>query len=331
MKKLYDVLGLQQDASHDDVKKAYRTLAKVHHPDKGGDEETFKKIGKAYEVLSDPEKRAQYDATGDENMESGPGRNPYDLFSQMFGSFAGFNIRNPFANFQAAQQARGPNVFHFLKISLKDAFVGVEKNLRVSIDRKCASCYSKCGDCRGNGSITTHIQNGPFVQVVNAPCKTCCGKKVLYDNSSGCSKCTGTGTIHETKEITLTLPQGIMHGEKIKFPELGIQSTPMETPGDLYFEVMIEPDGTFQRDGNNLIYRHRLSLKESLVGAKITVPLYDKSVDIDTTDLGVIYPGFKHVVKGRGMKTSGDLVVEFAVEYPPLLSQSVREELSRLL
>jgi DnaJ family protein A protein 2 len=331
MKSLYKTLGLAEDATTDDVKKAYRSLAKVHHPDKGGDEETFKKIGKAYEILSDPEKRAMYDANGDENLKATPTGNPYDLFSQMFGSFAGFNLHNPFSNFQATQPSRGPNIFHFFKISLRDAFLGVEKKLSITVQRGCKDCCSTCVPCGGTGSTTTQTRNGPFVHVSRGPCLNCSGTKVVYNLVKNCEKCNGTSKLNETREITLTLPQGIMHGEKIKFPDLGGQSSPLEQPGDLYFEVVVEPHPLFERQGDNLIYRHKVCLKESLVGANVTVDLFDGPVTIDTSELGVIYPGMRHLIKGRGMKPSGDTIVEFIVDYPQRLSKEVRDELSRIL
>jgi DnaJ-class molecular chaperone len=331
MKSLYKTLGLAEDATLEEVKKAYRNLAKVHHPDKGGDEETFKQIGKAYEVLSDPEKRAMYDANGDENMNATPGMNPHDLFAQMFGSFAGFNLNNPFSNFQQTPPARGPNIFHFFKISLRDAFLGVQKKLSITMQRGCTDCCSTCVPCGGTGSTTTQTRNGLFVHVARGPCRNCSGTKVVYNLVKDCEKCKGTCKLNETREITLTLPRGIMHGEKIQFPELGGQSSPLEPPGDLYFEVVVEPHELFERHGDNLLYRHKLSLKESLVGTRVSVDMFDGPITMDTAELGVIYPGRKHTIKGRGMKASGDFIVEFIVDYPERLSKEVREELSRIL
>lgn len=179
---MYEVLGLTKDASQDEVKKAYRKLAREHHPDKGGDPEKFKKVQEAYEVLSDPEKRENFDRFGTPDAPP-QGPNPNDIFAQMFGGAFG-GPRGP---------VRRSDHNHNLKITLEDAYRGLTRTFKVTLSKPCFACRKQCSQCRGRGSV--QIQMGPMA--FSQPCPSCGGQG---GGSSGCQECN-----FKTKSMNLSI------------------------------------------------------------------------------------------------------------------------------
>ena len=336
MPKLYDTLGVPSSASFDDIKKAYRKLAIQHHPDKGGDAEAFKTVQQAYDVLKDADSRRQYDSMGDaafeaHQMGSGPGQNMNDIFSQMFG-------HNHFGHMgPRPQQPQQPakNHVHNLKISLRDAFNGMTKNMRVGIHRPCTLCKRKCEQCKGNGTVTQITQNGPFVQMMTHPCQLCSGRGVQSVRGvSECGKCGGAGEWRDTQELKINVPPGIQAGFQVNFEGLGeqplVEGIP---PGNLIFEISIDEDIHFKRDRHDLLYDCRVSLADSIVGTKVVVPCFDGEVFLETRPLGILHPGKRHMIHQRGMPIPGNpghrgnLIIQFSISYPSgVLGDAERDE-----
>jgi DnaJ family protein A protein 2 len=317
--KLYDVLGVPQGAGQDEIKKKFRALAIKAHPDKGGDPERFKEIAHAYEVLSDEDKRRQYDALGDggfaqaqQGSGGGGGFDPHSIFEQFFGGFGGGfgggGQRNN-ARQQCAHHA------HVMSLSLAEAYTGVTKTVRVALTKACAGCRSPCYACNGVGCVQQLHRVGPFTQVSQQPCGQCQARGVTF---KGCNACGSAGHTKEERRIEVVLPPGVSTGHKARFAGLGEQPTrEHEVAGDLIMEVLVQPDRVFRRDGADLHMAPTLTFAASVVGAIVEVPHFDGAFQVDTAQWGVLQPGVPYRVPKRGMPPGGDLVLTFSVTYPP--------------
>jgi DnaJ-class molecular chaperone len=305
----YEILGVSKGCSEGELKKAYRKLAIVHHPDKGGDPEQFKKIQGAYDILSDPQKRQNFDQFG--NPDGPPQGNPFagggmpDIFSQMFGG------GNPF---QQPPQHQGPrrrnDARHELTISLDDSYRGLHKHLRVGLHKPCMKCRKKCPSCQGRGNI--HIQMGPMV--MQQPCPSCAAQGSIR---SGCGDCEGKGNKIEHLNLEVVIPAGIDNGGQVICKSLGEQPlNPDEEAGDLIFVIRVQSHPEFMRQGNDLIWSTKISFVDSVNGKRITIPHFDGDIDISTADWGVLDPREDYVIPGKGFK-NGKLRVQFNVVYPP--------------
>jgi DnaJ family protein A protein 2 len=297
---MYDVLGLTRDATADDVKKAYRKLAREHHPDKGGDPEKFKKVQEAYEVLSDPEKRENFDRFGTPDAPP-QGPNPNDIFAQMFGGAFG-GPRGP---------VRRTDHHHELKITLEDAYRGLTRMFKVTLSRPCFTCRKQCHPCNGRGSV--QIQMGPMA--FNQPCPSCGGQG---GGSSGCQECNFKTKKHETLNLELKIPAGVEDGATLVAGGMGEQAQkPGEDPGDLVFHIKIQDHPELMRQGRDLVWSTRISFEDSVNGKVIQVPHFDGPIQINTSDWGILDPREDYVVPGKGFVQGGKLRVSFNVVYPP--------------
>jgi len=302
----YDILGVPRDAQDQDVKKAYRKLAREHHPDKGGDAEKFKKVQEAYEILTDPQKRQNYDQFGTpEGPQQGGNPFPPDIFAQMFGGgFGGGAQRGPI---------KRSNFDHEIKISLEEAYRGTVKNLRVTLDKTCFNCKKKCQQCHGRGQI--HHQMGPMM--FNQPCNMCGGEGGV---SHGCGECQ-RGKKKEPLNLELKIPAGVAHGAVMTGHGLGEQPRNQgEEPGDVNFHIKIEDHPEFMRQGMDLVWSTKIPFVESVNGKKIKIPHFDGPIEIDTADWGVIDPREDYIIPSKGFKIDdkiGRLRVSFNVVYPP--------------
>lgn len=344
--KLYDALGVPQNASKEDIKRAYRKLAVQCHPDKGGDPEKFKEISNAYAILHDDEKRARYDQIGDMGMENGgmnagQGGMPFEtmdprhIFEQFFGGMPGFHFGDQFGDFERrpAPVRRADHV-HQIKISLADAYHGCQKMIRVSLQKTCMQCREKCHACQGKGSITDMRRMGFFTQMMTRPCDHCAGTGMMSRGKPSCTECQGTATYLEEKKQEVTIPRGVASGHQIRIKGCGEQTKdPAETAGDLVLQIHIQDDPNFQRVGSDLIYKIPLSFGESVLGKKITIPHFDVPIEIDTSSFGICKPEKAYVLEGKGMPLSGSnqfgkLMLIFQIAYPTkALSQEQKEKL----
>ena len=254
--KLYEVLGVDKDADEKQIKKAYRKLAVKHHPDKGGDEQLFKEISAAYEVLSDPEKRQLYDKYGLEGVDNeggpgGPGGD--DLFSMFFGGQGGRRSAGP---------RKGPSIQHPLKVSLEDLYNG--KTVKLAINRKVIVGDSKvCDRCKGQGVVMEVRQLGPGM---------------ITQMQRTCSQCNGQGTMAKTKNerkvVEVHIEKGATHNQKITFRGMADEMPGRET-GDVHFIVQEKDHDLFKRKGADLLLQKDISLNQALTGYSVSqlIPL----------------------------------------------------------
>lgn len=325
--KLYDVLGIQKGASKDEIKKAYKKMAMQLHPDKGGDPEQFKEVSRAYQVLSDDEKRNQYDQLGDENFrengpEGGPGFDPRDIFAQFFGGGGGpgfdfFGGGHPFGHGGGPQRPQKCSDHrHVWQISMRDAYFGVDKILKVSIQKPCRNCVETCYACQGRGMITQMTRMGMFTQMSTRPCNECSGSGKSVKGKSSCTQCSGKGNIPIENRIELKAPKGVQTGHHIRIPQMGEQSYERDDlSGDLIIEVLVQNHPIFRRDGNHLHMELPIPFVETILGKKYIVPHFDGDLEINTQDIGIIQPGKQYHISGKGFP-GGDLILQFHVEYP---------------
>lgn len=288
--KLYDLLGLQPGSSKDDIKRSFKKLAVTMHPDKGGDPDKFKEIVNAYEVLSDDNQRQQYDMFGDDGpQEHRFNFNPMaDLFQQFFN--------------HPMQQRHTQTTTYTVQISLKEAYTGVKKTIKVSSDKMCDSCRKKCPHCNGTGARNEMQNMGFIVHMLSHPCEACNGKGQV---ASGCSSCKN-GKVRQERLVHLDIPAGVDSNATLAVGQ------------DFVVHVTIANDPNFKRDNLNLVYTKKISLKDSIVGVKFVVPHFDSSLEFNTADWGIVRGDKKYRVIGKGFLGRGDLVIEFEIEYPKL-------------
>jgi DnaJ-class molecular chaperone len=299
----YQTLGIQKGAPEDEVKKAYRKLAMKHHPDKGGDPEQFKKIQGAYDVLSDSDKRRNFDQFGNPDGPGGHPENPFpaDIFAQMFGGFGGPKAPTKRANFD-----------HELKITMEESYRGAIRKMVVTLTKTCFDCRQKCNYCKGSGQISQ--QMGPMV--FNQPCPGCQAQGGMNTGCGNCSK----GSKKEVLNLELKIPQGIVDGTVMTGHGLGEQPKKHgEEPGDIVFYIRIQEHPEFMRQGNDILWNTKISFEDSVNGKFINIPHFDGIIKINTSDWGVLDPREDYVIPKKGFKFEdkiGNLRILFNIIYP---------------
>lgn len=305
----YETLGVSKESSSDEIKKAYRKKALEFHPDKGGSEEMFKKVTEAYEILSNEETKGKYDRG--ENLK---GNQNFQNFNHndIFNNFMNMHMHT---NSNVNRQIKRNDYVHNIKIMLEEVYTGTQKTLKVSLDKYCLKCNKKCKECNGNGIVNIVRSMGPFQMQSQMHCTSCkgTGEKVV----PGCNSCKN-GKIEEIKICVLNIKKGIKSGEKIKYEGYGEQShNETEVSGDLYFEIEILEDKNFirQNNGNNLIYKLKITFLESIIGKQINIPHFEGEIKMNINELGVIQPEIGYILKNKGLN-GGDLILTFKIEYP---------------
>ncbi|XP_004406369.1 PREDICTED: dnaJ homolog subfamily A member 2-like [Odobenus rosmarus divergens] len=310
--KLYDILGVSPGASENELKKAYRKLAKEYHPDKNpnaGDK--FKEISFAYEVLSNPEKHELYDRYGEQGLRegSGGGGGMDDIFSHIFGGglfgFMGNQSRS------RNGRRRGEDMMHPLKVSLEDLDNGKTTKLQLSKNVLCSACsgqggksgaVQKCSASRGRGVRIMIRQLAPgMVQQMQSVCSDCNGEGEVINEKDRCKKCEGKKVIKEVKILEVHVDKGMKHGQRITFTGEADQAPGVE-PGDIVLLLQEKEREVFQRDGNDLHMTYRIGLVEALCGFQFTFKHLDGHQIVVKYPPGkVIEPGCVRVVRGEGM------------------------------
>ena len=305
MKNYYEILGIEENSSQEDIKKAYRKLAVQYHPDKGGDENKFKEVTEAYEVLSDEQKRAQYNNQKNNPFAGGGGFE--DLFANMFGG------GNPFANFQQRRQPTAPSKVIKLKITPIDSYLGSEKSFTYNKENQCGKCGGGGGDrqackpCGGTGSIVRQFGTGFMVQQVRTACETCGGRGYTLIHS--CYFCNGKGTKTEIQEVKIKLPVGIDSGQYMKLQNYGDFNNGVY--GDLVIQIEVESKDGFEKMNNDLIYNLFLNLDE-LKSSTYRIP--HPMGDLNTTAPKIVDTSKPLRLKGKGYN-GGDMYVKLNVRF----------------
>ena len=316
----YKILGVQKDASENEIKKAFHKLALLNHPDKGGDKEKFQKINIAYETLSDTDKRREYDNPNqfaNINNMGHPGG-----FHQFFNPFD--NIFNPgmsggmhFNSTPLQPKKCNDSIFN-VNLELKDIHNDLTKTYKISIKKVCLKCLNKCDICHGSGKQTITRQMGPMTQMITSTCNNCNGKGEILHKNITCD-CNGKEII-ENKKLEVKIPKCIKNGHTITFEGLGEQPyNKIDKPGDLLFKIYVkDSDENFSRRDNNLIHTVNIDLRSSIIGTNITIPQYDNPIHLNINTLGVINPKKEYILFNMGLGGKGNLILRFNIEYPEI-------------
>ena len=363
----YEVLGVNKNATDDELKKAYRKMAKQYHPDanpnnKEEAEKKFKEVNEAYETLSDPQKRRMYDQFGPDGPQGfGGGQGPFgggysyttsgfdgfgdfgdlgDIFSSFFGGGFGGNSR------QSARKNSGPKKGSDLNLSMditfEEAFLGIEKEVYITRNETCDHCHGsgskpgtnpvKCSECNGTGQVT-QIQNTILGQVqTRRTCSKCHGTgEVITDV---CEVCRGKGTVRKQPKIKVKIPAGIDDNQTVVLRGEGEPGAKGGSKGDLYITLKIKPHSIYTRKGNNVHCDIPVTITQATLGAELEIPMVDGSKETFKIPEGT-QTGTKFIIRNKGFKyinsnNQGDFVFTIQVQTPKKLTKEQRELLIEL-
>lgn len=343
-KNYYDILGVDKKATKDDIKKAFRKLAQQHHPDKGGDENTFKEITEAYSVLSDDKKRREYDNYG-QTFGAGGGPQGFD-FSGMGGSqFAEFDLSDLFEGFgdifggRGQRVKRGRDISMDIEITFKESILGTKRSVLITKVGKCDTCdgsgakpgtkMEDCATCGAQGKVreTRNSPLGAFTSV--RTCPVCEGAgKIPKDK---CATCAGRGVLRKEEEIKLDIPRGIDGGEMIRLPGQG-EAIKGGVPGDLYVKVHVKPHAVFKKEGANIVMTLPLKLTDALLGTTVSVTTIDEKVlDVKVPPMSETEETLR--IRGKGVELehgTGDLLIHVRAALPRKLSGKAKKIVEEL-
>ncbi len=339
----YETLGVAKNASPDELKKAYRKLARQYHPDKNpGDaaaEARFKEVQSAYDVLSDSEKRKQYDSFGSTNGRPGPTNVDFgdfdlgDLFGGLFGGGRGGGRGRA----QPQRGQRGSDVEVEVRVSFEDSLKGLQTTVPVTLELACHTCHGtgaapgtapkRCPQCEGSGVVAT--SQGLFA--LQQPCPTCRGNGTIVDTP--CPTCHGAGRERRTKRYTVRIPAGVKDGTKIKLKGKGEAGWGGAPAGDLFVVTRVEPSKLYERRGDDLVLEVPITYSEAALGATVEIPTPEGRVSLKVPSGS--QDGKLLRVKGRGTPKlngsgRGDLLARLKVAVPSKLTKAEREALVNL-
>lgn len=347
----YEVLGVSKGASEDEIKKAFRQLAKKHHPDmNSGNKEAeakFKEVNEAYEVLSDKDKKARYDQFGhagvDPNGFGGAGAGGFggfdgsgfgdigDIFDMFFNG-SGFGSSSK----KKSGPQKGADLKYEIEIDFKEAAFGVKREVQITRNESCTACSGSgaktgskvepCKACGGTGEVR-FTQSTILGRVVNVkPCEACHGEGKIIKEP--CPTCLGRGTVRKNRKITIDIPGGVDTGSVMPLRGEGEPGHKGGSNGDLYIYIRVKPHKFFKRDGTDLFCEMPISFVQAALGAEIPVPTLEKSEDFEIPEGTQTGTTFK--LKGKGIpslrnKVRGDLYFTVKVEVPKKLSDSQKD------
>jgi molecular chaperone DnaJ len=337
MADYYRILGVDRDATEEEIKKAYRRLARRHHPDANPDDPDaaakFKEVAEAYSVLSDPARRRDYDMFGTAKMPAG-GFDPFDLFRTFFGG-------DPFESMRRQRPVRGGDLALELQVSLEEVVRGATRTVTMRKPVTCERCRgsgaevgstpSSCTTCGGTG-IVRNVQRSVFGNVMTSyTCPECGGSGERIEDP--CRDCSGRGRIEKEEEVTIDIPPGVEHGTQYRMSGRGEAGPRGAPPGDLYVGVVVADDDRFERRGDHLLTRVAIPFTKAVLGGSIEVDSFEGPVTVDIeagTQVGSVLR-----VKGSGVPRAGaggrgDLLIEVDVEIPSRLTEEEEELLRRL-
>lgn len=351
----YETLGVSRDADKEDIKRAYRRLARKYHPDvnkENGAEERFKEINRAYEVLSEPEIRARYDRFGEAGVSGGAGVGFQDIgvgdmggfadiFESIFSGFAGGGVGGP-SQRRRSGPVRGDDLQLDLKLDFREAVFGGEKQIRIAHLETCEVCSGSgakpgtrertCSTCGGNGQVrrVTRTPFGSFTQV--STCPTCNGSGRVIEEK--CDSCDGKGTKQVAKQLKISIPPGVYDGLRLRIPGEGDAGQRSGPPGDLYVQLSVKEDKEFQRDDLNILSSTTVSYLQAILGCRLEVETVDGLVEL------IIPPGTQPntvmKLENRGVPrlgnpvSRGDHLITVLIDIPNKITPDERELLEKL-
>ena len=343
-KDYYKTLGVEKNASQDEIKKAFRTLAHKHHPDKGGDEKKFKEASEAYQVLSDEKKRGEYDTYGSagpgQGFGGGQGGGGFGGFQGGFSSqgFDGVDLNDIFGDFfgggRRAEARRGRDIAVDLQVLFSEAVFGVEHKVRITKTSACDTCdgngakpgskMKECSQCKGSGRVQENVRTilGTFAQ--ERECTVCHGAGKIPEEK--CTTCKGAGVVRKEQEITIRVPAGIQNGEQVRLTGAG-EAIQNGVAGDLYVRIHVGQHKIFKREGANLSMPLQVKLTDALLGAIYPIETLDGKIELKIPR--GVSSGEVLRVREKGVpfngKHRGDLLIKLEVKTPTKLSRNAEK------
>jgi DnaJ family protein A protein 2 len=317
MSDYYNVLGISRDASHAEIKKAFRKLALEHHPDKGGNSDKFKELQEAYEVLSDPDRKNEYD---------NPPPELNNIFSELFGNL-GRRRTGP---------QKGSRTEFTIQISLEAVYSGLIKKLKITKNILCSVCDGsgsrvstekhKCKSCKGSGKIIHVKHQGPFIHQTQTTCSPCNGHGSIINPEDLCKNCNGNFVVSEPKIIPINIKPGVENGMGVIMENEG-NEYPGTIPGDIVIIFNIVKHPLYERRGDDLHIKRELSLYEALVGYNFTITHLDNR-KINISYNGITQPNTTKTVASEGLTKfettkKGNLYITFTVKLPDKIPESL--------
>lgn len=349
-KDYYEVLGVEKNATQNEIKSAFRKLAKKYHPDVSKEpdaEEKFKEAQEAYAVLSDETKRKQYDQFGhsafDNNGAGGydfSGFDFSDIIREAFGGGFGGGFTGGFSDFgfngfsgNSNRQTKGPDTIIQMDLTFEEAVFGCQKELTLTLNETCEECHGKgghdeetCEECHGSGQITSQQQTIFGAFMTKTVCPKCNGKGKTYKNE--CKKCNGKGKTKTEKEIEVKVPAGVDTGNQLRIKDKGEAGTNGGPNGDIYIEFYVKHHPIFNREGNDIYLDLPITVSEAALGCKKKVPtLYG---NITLTIPAGSENSDKHRVRGKGVENvnsfgKGDMYIVLKIKTPKKLSRQQKK------
>ena len=334
--KFYKVLGVEKTATKDEIRKAYRTLVRTKHPDKGGNEEEFQEIQLAYDTLSDENKRKVYDEYGEDGLKEGmTGEEPTSIFDLFTGGGGRKNVKR-----------KTKSVLQAMEVSLEDIFIGKEKYLEIKRYRICKKCKgngskdpnanTKCPGCNGKRVKLVVQRMGNTILQSQQTCPDCRGEGYIIKNEDKCTECKGQKVNQESKTLKISLDKGAPDGKRYTF-EGESDEMPGYDPGDVIIEIRIKKHDLFERTGADLTMKADISLLEALTGFQLLITHLDgRKVLINSKKGEIIKPGTTKTVKECGMPfydhptRFGNLYVKFNIKFPKSLKDAQKDAIKQL-
>ena len=354
----YEVLGVDKNASEEDIKKAYRKIAIKYHPDRNPGskeaEEKFKEAAEAYDVLHDPQKRQQYDQYGFDGPMGGFGGfngggfsmdDIFSMFGDVFGGRGGFSGFSGFGGgSRQPAQHRGSDLRLKVRLSLQEVATGVTKKFKVRKDVTCSHCHGTgaedgsgtetCPTCHGNGVVTRTTQSLFGMMQTQSVCPTCQGEGKIIKNK--CHECHGTGIVKGDEVVEIKIPAGVAEGMVVNVPGNGNAAIHNGIPGNIQVFIEEEPNSTFVRDGSNLIYNLLLDFPTAALGGTAEIPTVDGSKVKIKIEPGT-QPGKTLRLRDKGLREvqgygrdTGDLIVNISIYVPKELSKDEKKALEEM-
>lgn len=354
----YEVLGVDKNASEEDIKKAYRKIAIKYHPDRNPGskeaEEKFKEAAEAYDVLHDPQKRQQYDQFGFDGPMGGFGGfssggfsmdDIFSMFGDVFGGRGGFSGFSGFGGgSRQPAQHRGSDLRLKVRLSLQEVATGVTKKFKVRKDVTCSHCHGTgaedgsgtetCPTCYGSGVVTRTTQSLFGMMQTQSVCPTCQGEGKIIKNK--CHECHGTGIVKGDEVVEIKIPAGVAEGMVVNVPGKGNAAIHNGIPGNIQVFIEEEPNSTFVRDGSNLIYNLLLDFPTAALGGTAEIPTVDGSKVKIKIEPGT-QPGKTLRLRDKGLREvqgygrdTGDLIVNISIYVPKELSKDEKKALEEM-